>query len=322
MTSADPSPEPDPVPDIDLARRLVAAQFPAWADLPVTDVELSGWDNRTFRLGGTLSIRLPRSRFYAEQVAKEQHWLPLLAPRLPVPIPRPVAQGRPGPGYRHPWSVYAWIEGQPATADRIDDQVAFARAVAGFLIALRDCPADGGPLPGQHNWWRGGPLDHYLDEARTALAAVADEVDVPAATAVLDAAVASRWSGPPVWFHGDIAYGNLLVRDGRLAAVIDFGTCGIGDPACDVVLAWTLLTGPGRAAFADALGLDRDTWARGRGWGLWKALITVAGQRDTDPVAADDARRVLGEILADPVGAPSVAMSAPPQSASDPDGAN
>lgn len=324
MTSADPSPELDPVPDRELAQRLVAAQFPAWSDLPVTDVELSGWDNRTFRLGDALSLRLPRSRSYAEQVVKEQQWLPVLGPRLPVPIPRPVAQGRPGFGYRHPWSVYAWIDGRPATRDRIDDDVAFARAVAGFLVALRVCPAEGGPLPGQHNGWRGDPLDCYLDEARAALAVVADELDeddVPAATGILDAAVASVWPGPPVWFHGDVAFGNLLVRDGRLAAVIDFGTSGIGDPACDVVLAWTLLSGPARSAFADALGLDRDTWARGRGWGLWKALITIAGSRETDPAAADDARRVLHEILADPVHPPG-GVSGPPQWAEGPAGAN
>jgi aminoglycoside phosphotransferase (APT) family kinase protein len=295
-------------PDLALARRLVAQQFPAWAGLPVTDVEHSGWDNRTFRLGDELTIRLPRSRFYVEQVAKEQRWLPVLAPLLPLPIPRPVAQGRPGPGYPHPWSVYAWIPGHPAAPDRIEDPSAFARAVAEFLVALRACPTGGGPLPGQHNWWRGGPLDHYLEEARAALAAVADEVDVPTATAVLDAAVASTWSAPPVWFHGDIAFGNLLVRDGQLAAVIDFGTSGIGDPACDVVLAWTLLSGPSRTVFSEALGLDQDTWARGRGWGLWKALITIASTRDTDPPAADEARQVLHEILTDPV-------SAPPQSA-------
>ena len=161
------------------------------------------------------------------------------------------------------------------------------------MVALRECDATDGPLPGQHNWWRGDPLDHYLDEARAALATIADEVDVPLATEVLDAAVASTWPGPPVWFHGDIAFGNLLVRDGRLAAVIDFGTSGIGDPACDVVLAWTLLSGESRTVFRDALGLDDDTWARGRGWGLWKALITVAGSRDTDVAAADEARRVL-----------------------------
>ena len=171
---------PEEPPDRDLARRLVAQQFPEWADLPVRDVEHSGWDNRTFRLGDHLSIRLPRSEFYADQVAKEQRWLPLLAPHLPVPIPRPVAQGAPGLGYPHAWSVYAWLDGVPAAPDRIEDPITFARSVAEFQVALRECDATDGPLPGQHNWWRGDPLDHYLDEARTALATVADEVDVAA----------------------------------------------------------------------------------------------------------------------------------------------
>lgn len=291
-------------PDRELAARLVATQFPQWADLPVTDVELSGWDNRTYRLGDELSIRLPRSRFYRDQVAKEQRWLPVLAPQLPAPIPRPVAEGAPGQGYPYAWSVYAWIDGAPATLERIADLSAFALDVASFLVALRACDATGGPAPGQHNFWRGGPLDRYVEEARTALATVSDELtpaDRATAEDILDGAVASRWTHPPVWLHGDIAYGNLLVRDGRLAAVIDFGTSGVGDPACDVVLAWTLLSGASRRTFADALELDRDTWARGRGWCLWKALITVAGNRDTDPTAADEARRVLHEVLADPV---------------------
>lgn len=176
--------------------------------------------------------------------------------------------------------------------------------MAAFLVALRACDATQGPAPGQHNWWRGGPLDFYLDEARTALSAVSDELDageLAAGSEILEAAVGSAWREPPVWVHGDIAYGNLLVRDGRLVAVIDFGSSGVGDPACDVVLAWTLLSGDSRQAYADAIGLDADTWARGRGWGLWKALITVAGSRETDPALADEARRVLHEILADPV---------------------
>lgn len=291
-------------PTREVARRLVAEQFPQWADLPVRDVDHSGWDNRTYRLGEELSVRLPRSGDYREQVAKEQHWLPRLAPQLPVPIPRPVAQGRPGPGYPYDWSVYAWLDGAPATTERIGDPVQFARSVAAFSVALRACDATGGPLPGQHNFWRGGPLEVYLPEARAALATVSDELspdEMAQAAAILDRAAASAWKGAPVWFHGDLAYGNLLVREGRLAAVIDFGTCGIGDPACDVVLAWTLLSGPARVAFADGLGLDPDTWARGRGWCLWKALITIVGSRHDDVAAAEESRRVLRETLADPV---------------------
>ena len=157
--------EAEAPPDLDLARRLVADQFPQWAHLPVREVEHSGWDNRTFRLGDELSIRLPRSRHYREQVAKEQRWLPVLGPQLPVPIPRPVAQGVPGPGYPYAWSVYAWIDGAPATPRPGGRPGRLRSAVAEFLVALRDCDATNGPLPGQHNWWRGGPLDFYLERS-------------------------------------------------------------------------------------------------------------------------------------------------------------
>ena len=301
-----PEPAAEEPPDLDLARRLVAAQFPQWADLPVHEVELSGWDNRTYRLGDSLSIRLPRSGFYREQVAKEQYWLPRLARQLPVPIPRPVAHGAPGLGYPYEWSVYAWLEGSPATLDRISDPAGFARDVAAFQVALRSCDASDGPLPGQHNWWRGAPFEVYADEAHQALTSLSDlgelsPAEARAAGAILTEATASTWPNPPVWFHGDVAYGNLLVRDGRLAAVIDFGCSGVGDPACDLVLAWTLLPWTARSAYAQTLGLDHDTWARGRGWALWKALITVAGQRESDPIAAEEARRVVREVLADPV---------------------
>lgn len=290
-------------PSLDLAARLVADQFPHWAHLPVRPVAHGGWDNQTFRLGDALSIRLPRSWPYREQVAKEQRWLPLLAPQLPVAIPRPVAEGKPALGYPYAWSVYAWIEGAPATPERIGDPVEFAVAVAEFLVALRRCDPTDGPPPGQHNWWRGAPLDGYLDQARRALATVSDELapgDRRTAAVILDEAVASAWPGSPVWFHGDVAFGNLLVRHGRLAAVIDFGSSGVGDPACDGVLAWTMLSGASRRAYSAGLDLDPATWSRGRGWCLWKALITLAAQRDRHPVEADEARRVLREVLVDP----------------------
>lgn len=304
--SAEQAPSEETPPDLELARRLVADQFPQWADLPVRQVELSGWDNRTYRLGDELSIRLPRSHFYCEQVAKEQRWLPVLAPRLPAPIPQPVGRGVPGLGYPYDWSLYRWLKGSPARLDLIPDPVSFARAIGEFLVALRACDATGGPLPGQHNWWRGAPFEVYAEEARTALTTLSELgelslAETRSAAAILAEAVASIWPGPPVWFHGDVAYGNLLVRDGRLAAVIDFGCSGVGDPACDLVLAWTLLPSAARTAYAHALGLDHDTWARGRGWCLWKALITVVGSRENDPAAAEEARRVIREVLTDPV---------------------
>ena len=285
--------------DADLARRLVAAQFPQWAELPIRPVEHGGWDNRTFHLGDELTVRLPSAAAYRLQVEKEQHWLPLLAPHLPLPIPEPVAQGAPGAGYPWPWSIYRWLDGEPATTAAVGDLVGFANDLAKFLIALQAVDATDGPGHGPHNFQRGGPLAFYEAEAREAIVALGDTIDGAAATAVLDAALSSSWQREPVWFHGDVATGNLLVRDGRLAAVIDFGTCGTGDPACDLAIAWTLFDGESGEAFRAGMPLDAGTWARGRGWALWKALIVAAAQPGTNRRESEASRRVIDEVLAD-----------------------
>jgi len=284
--------------DVDIVRRLVRAQFPEWAHLAVEPIVPGGWDNRTFRLGDAMMVRLPSAASYALQVEKEQEWLPKLAPPLPLPIPAPLAKGAAGEGFPFSWSIYNWLPGEPATEGRVGDMVTFARDLADFLIALRGADASGGPLPGQHNFWRGGPLNVYDQETRDALAALAGKIDVKAATSVWDRALASSWNGPPVWFHGDIAWGNLLVSNGRLCGVIDFGTSGIGDPACDLAITWTFLAGESRAAFRNALDLDDETWARGRAWTLWKALITVAGH-DANQREAEKAWRILGDLVAE-----------------------
>ena len=279
--------------DVALVRRLVAAQFPHWADLPVRPVAVSGWDNRTFHLGDAMSVRLPSAEGYVAGVAKEQRWLPVLAPHLPLPIPTPLAHGRPGEGYPWPWSVYGWIDGETARPDTIRDLTEFAVDVAGFVTALQKVDTGGEPAAGRHSFWRGASLAHYDAGTRAAIAALAGRIDGAAATAEWEAALAATWHGPPVWFHGDVAHGNLLVRDGRLAAVIDFGTAGVGDPACDTVLAWTLFDAPSRAAFRAALGVDDATWQRGRGWALWKALIVYAA----DPAGEAASRAVLDTLL-------------------------
>ncbi|MET7863255.1 aminoglycoside phosphotransferase family protein [Micromonospora taraxaci] len=278
----------------DLVRQLIAEQFPRWAHLPVRPVEVGGWDNRTFHLGDAMTVRLPSDEGYVLQVAKEQRCLPMLGARLPLAIPTPLAHGRPGAGYPYPWSVYGWIDGQTARPDRIDDLTRFATDLAAFLRALRAVDTDGGPTAGPHSAWRGGPLSTYDAETRAAIEAHRDRLPVETVTGMWQAALDATWAGPPVWFHGDIADGNLLVRDGRLAAVIDFGCCGVGDPACDTVIAWTLLGGASRAAFRDALDVDDATWTRGRGWALWKSLITLD---NPDPERAAGARHVLGELL-------------------------
>jgi aminoglycoside phosphotransferase (APT) family kinase protein len=298
--------EPDAVPvpdrrrvDADVVRRLITTQFPQWAGLPIRPVTTNGWDNQTFHLGDTMSVRLPTATEYALAVAKEHRWLPVIADQVPLPIPVPLAHGEPGEGFPHPWSVYEWIDGAPARPGTVTDLTTFAADLAGFLAALQSVDPAGGPGPGLHNWFRGGPLDRYTPAARQAIHTLGDRIPRDAVTKVLDAALEPTWNGRPVWFHGDIAAGNLLVRDGKLAAVIDFGTSGIGDPACDLVIAWTMLTGRSRAVFRDRGGADDGTWARARGWALWKALIVLADADADDPAEAADQQRVIAEILID-----------------------
>jgi aminoglycoside phosphotransferase (APT) family kinase protein len=283
--------------DAALVRRLIAAQFPAWAGLPVTPVPVDGWDNRTYRLGETMTVRLPTAPGYVAAVTKENAWLPRLAPALPVAIPPILGLGRPGEGYPYPWSVRGWLPGETADRAGIADLSSFAESVAAFLHALQRCDTAGAPAAGEHSWYRGTSPAYYDDETRRCLAALTHVVDTGRATRVWEEALAAEWRGTPVWFHGDIAAGNLLVSGGTLSAVIDFGTSGVGDPACDLVIAWTLFTGPSRAAFRAAVRQDDGMWARARGWQLWKSLLVLTQTLATAPDRASVTLRAIEEVL-------------------------
>lgn len=282
-----------------LVCRLVATQFPQWSDLPVRAVIASGWDNRSFHVGEHLLVRLPSHHAYEAQVDKEQRWLPHLAPLLPLAIPQPVAVGQPSAEYPLKWSIYRWIDGDSATPERIDNEADFARDLAHFLVALQGLDASQGPAPGRHNFFRGGALATYDEEAREAIARLAHDIDVRAVSQIWDTALGSRWPHAPVWIHGDVSLGNLLLRNGRLNAVIDFGNMGVGDPACDLAIAWTLFDGERRDIFRAALGLDDDTWARGRGWALWKALILAAGMTNCNAIEAQQPLLIINKVIAD-----------------------
>ena len=286
-----------PVIDDVLVRRLVTAQFPQWKGLPIRSVEAAGWDNRTFHLGEHMIVRLPQAAAYAAQVEKEHRWLPQLAPLLPLQIPTPLAIGTPADGYPWEWSVYRWIEGETAAPERIGDLKDFATRLANFLIALQRIDTTDGPRPGPHNFYRGGSLTTYDAEARQAIAVLKDRLDTKAATEVWDLALKTTWDRPPVWLHGDVSAGNLLIHEGRLRAIIDFGMVGVGDPACDLSVAWTLFGGESRRAFRAMLPLDPGTWARGRAWTLWKALIVAAGLTETNAVEAARPWSVIDEVL-------------------------
>jgi aminoglycoside phosphotransferase (APT) family kinase protein len=280
-----------------LVHRLVDGQFPQWKDLPIRPVALSGWDNRTFHLGETMLVRMPSAAHYASQVEKEHRWLPKLAPWLPLQIPVPLAIGEPAEGYPWKWSIYRWLEGESAASAHIDDLSAFATSLAQFLIALHRIDTKGGPPPGPHSFYRGGDLKHYDEETRKAIALLKGKIDAEAATEVWESALATNWEGSPVWVHGDMSAGNLLVQNGKLSGVIDFGQLAVGDPACDLAIAWTFFHDKSRDLFRALLPLDEGTWARGRAWTLWKALVVAAGF--TDPNNAESKRcwQIIERIL-------------------------
>jgi aminoglycoside phosphotransferase (APT) family kinase protein len=282
-----------------LVCRLIATQFPQWQNLPVRGVAVGGWDNRTFHLGEDMLVRMPSAAEYAAQVEKEQHWLPGLAPFLPLQIPIPLAIGEPAEGYPWRWSVYRWLKGETATSAHITHLHDLALNLAQFLLALQSIDSTGGPAPGLHSFYRGGSLSTYDAATRHAIAGLKDQIDSHAATEVWEMAIATSWQNAPVWVHGDISAGNLLLQKGQLSAVIDFGQLAIGDPACDLAIAWTFFSGESRAAFRNTLPLDAATWARGRAWTLWKALITAAGFTSPNNLEARRCWRIISEVLTD-----------------------
>jgi aminoglycoside phosphotransferase (APT) family kinase protein len=248
----------------ELVRSLLEEQFPEWAELPLRRIEPSGTDNAIFRLGNELSVRLPRRAGATKPGSKEIEWLPRLAPHLPVEIPVPVAEGRPGRGYPWFWEIHTWIQGETVPVEEID-AIQAARDLADLVNALQQIVPTGGEPPGRgvplaardaafHDW-----LERFDGDARV--------------TQIWDRALAAPpWQGPPVWHHGDLDFRNWLVRDGRIKAVIDWGSMGLGDPACDVMVAWKLHSAAARDAFREALPTDDSTWERARGWAVSQAV--------------------------------------------------
>ena len=281
-------------------RRLIDRQFPQWGALPVRAVTPQGWDNRTFRLGGDMLARLPSAEGYASQVEKEQTWLPRLAGALPAKIPEPLAVGQPSADYPWRWSIYRWLEGRTAASSELGSALSLAEDLGAFLRAFHGLDASDGPEPGLHNYYRGGPPSAYSAQIIEAISRLPPGPLAEQASILWASATSSRWEGPPVWVHGDFAGGNLLLHDGRLVAVIDFGCLAVGDPACDLVVAWTLLPSQARAKFRTTLGLDNDTWTRAKGWALWKAIILMTGLVDGAPADKAASERVLHEVLSDP----------------------
>lgn len=284
-----------------LVRRLLRAQFPHWAELPIWRVPSAGTDNAIYRLGESMAVQLPRIYWATGQVEKEHHWLPKLAPRLPLKIPMPLAKGEPAAGYPWEWSIYQWLDGESARIELLADPCQSAVELAEFILALQRMDNEGGPLAVEHGL-RGAPLRLRDANTRRAIAEMCGLIDAPAAIRVWERALAvTEWDRQPVWFHGDLLPGNLLVVDGRLSAVIDFAGLGIGDPAPDLMIAWGLLSGESREVFRKALGVDDATWTRGRAHALSQAAIFVPYYLQTNPVGVSNALQMIAAVLAEEV---------------------
>ncbi len=286
--------------DIDaaLVHRLLVRQFPQWAGLTIAAVP-SGTDNLTFRLGADLAVRLPRMPAAAPRLLKEARWLPRLAPSLTVAVPVPLALGEPDEGYPLPWAVVHWIHGEEATGAAAGS-LTLARQLAAFVAALRAIDTEGGPAPGEHNSGRGVPLAERDERTRAAIAELKGTIDTRLATEVWETALAAdHWQGAPAWIHGDLHASNLLVTGDRLAGILDFGCLGVGDPACDLMVAWAYLTREAREAFRQALTVDDASWRRGRGWALSVGLIALPYYRGRDAVMTAMATHAISEALDD-----------------------
>lgn len=290
----------DEVPvDEALARRLVDGAFPEWCGLPLRPFASAGTDNVMLRLGQDMVLRLPRTPGAARSLARETEWMPRLA-GLPFLHP-PLAVGAPAEGYPFPFAVLPWVRGTDAVAAPPADEAALAASLGEFVAALRALPLAGPGHGGEAGSSRGGPLADQDAFTRASVARAADELDAQACLAAWDTCLAAPpHAGPPCWFHGDLQPFNLILSDGVLAAVVDWGALGTGDPACDLAPAWQVFADPAaRALFRDAAGPDDALWLRGRGWALCKALQAIPYYRVTNPSFAAFARRTLHRVLAD-----------------------
>jgi aminoglycoside phosphotransferase (APT) family kinase protein len=285
--------------DADLVRRLVASQFPAWADEPIEPHDSAGSSNWIFLLGGDKYVRLRRRPAEPSKVLGEQAWLGRLAPELPFPIPRVLGRGEPGEGYPLPWTVLDWLPGESA-ATATFDQAGLADDVAGFVRAIRMVDAADGPPPSDDNNWRAEALVERDRSMRRALARCDGLLDVAAVTARWERSLAAPvWDGPPTFVHGDLMAGNVLVEDGRLAAVIDFGCLAVGDPAVDLMAGWALLEADARGRFRDAVGADDASWERGAGWALSVGVIALPYYLHTQPTMTRQNRTLIEQVMID-----------------------
>lgn len=283
----------------ELACKLIAEQFPEYAHLPVISVDKQGHDNRTYRIGTMLLIRMPTAESYALKVPIEQELLSKLAPYLSVSIPVLINIGVPSQNYPYPFSIYKWLNGQSLNLLKIDYKVVkrLAFDLATFLKELQSIVDVQGPGPGLHNWWRGDHVSVYEKGVKEQMALLSGIIDNQKAMNLWQRACNTRWNKPPVWVHGDFAIGNMLIQGGKLSAIIDFGGVAVGDPACDLVIAWTYLSRKARDIFIHEMDLDEDTWLRARAWALWKSTYELCQIEDKNSPEGLRHKRIIEDVI-------------------------
>ena len=285
---------------VDVVRRLLTTQLPGWADLDIERVPSPGTDNAIFRLGTDMAVRLPRIHWAATDGEKEHRWLARIAPHLPVSVPVPLALGAPWEGYPWSWTVVPWLSGEDAHASSPADMTQLALDLARVVSDLHGVDANDGPPADAPRAGRGVHLSNRDVPMRAAMEQMRGKLDLDAVAAAWAAALdAPEWDGPPVWIHGDLQPTNLLVQDGQLTGVIDWGGLGVGDPAADLIPAWSTFNGQSREAFRTALAVEDATWARGRGWALSVGLIALPYYANTNPVIVDWSRRSVDAVMAE-----------------------
>jgi aminoglycoside phosphotransferase (APT) family kinase protein len=278
--------------DAALVARLLAAELPELAGLPIREVRSTGTVNAIYRLGEEVCVRLPRVEKWTRSLERELEWLPRLAASVSLRIPEPVARGRPGNGFPFPWAVYRWIEGRPYDDALVDDEGRAAEALAGFVRELGRLDPRGAPRAGRL------PLRHLDEWTRAAIRSSRDGIDAEAVTAAWERALeAPPWDGRPIWMHADLLRPNLLVDRGALVAVLDFGDAGAGDPAFATIPAWAVFGPAGRTRYRDLLALDEGAWARGRGYALHQALLIIPYYAETNPEFVALAKRTVEQVL-------------------------
>lgn len=277
--------------DVALVQQLLAEQFPERAGAFIREVESTGTVNAIYRVGEDACARLPRLALWQAGLQREARWLPWLGERLSLPIPQPIGGGRPNDRYPLSWALYRWIDGEPS-ADGVVDEPRAARDLARFVLSLRQLDPSGAPPAGRR------PLRQLNEETRAAIEAGRALIDADAALAVWDDAVqASAWDGAGVWIHADLLRPNILMASGRIGAILDFGSAGVGDPAADVIAAWSVFGPLGRAPYRSALNVDDATWRRARGFALHQAAIAIPYYVKTNPGFAALAQRTIEQVV-------------------------